>query len=74
VAKVEMKVVVQRGRSATTCVRSEGSVGHHLRFFLAAIWRDIPAKDLTRLAAKWGRPSTLLGSPGRGFGLWGPHG
>jgi hypothetical protein len=26
-----------------------------LRFFLAAIWRDIPMEDLTRLAAKWAR-------------------
>jgi hypothetical protein len=24
------------------------------RFFLVAIWRDIPTEDLTRLAAKWG--------------------
>jgi hypothetical protein len=26
---------------------------HCLKFFLAAIWRDIPIEDLNRLVAKW---------------------
>jgi hypothetical protein len=44
-----------------------------LALFLATKCRGIPAEDLTRLATKWGRSAALLGPPGRGFDLHGPH-